>query len=377
MRIAVNTRFLLKGKMEGFGRFTQESMSRIVRQHPEHEFLFFFDRPYDEQFLFADNVQGFNLFPPARHPVLFLAWFEGMVAHQLHRQKADVFLSPDGFCSLRTSTPTLLVVHDISFKHYPEYVPFVERQYYDRFMPRFIQKARRVATVSEYSKQDIAANYSISTDKIDVVYNGVNPEFIPLSGDAQQAVRDQFSNGQPFFLYVGSVHPRKNVSRLIQAFDQFKQQSGSPMQLLLGGRMAWQTSDVEQVFRASPHQSDIHFLGRLSQADLIRLTASAFALTYVSILEGFGIPILEAMQCHTPVITSNVTSMPEVAGNAAQLVDPFSVDSIAQGMLHMWQDATFREQCIATGQEQLKQFSWAQTADRLWASLMRTHSSEV
>lgn len=372
MRIAVNTRFLLKGKLEGFGRFTQESVSRMVLQHPEHEFLFFFDRPYDEQFLFADNVQGFHLFPPARHPVLFYAWFEGLVAHQLRKQKADVFLSPDGFCSLRTKTPTLLVVHDISFKHFPEYVPFVERQYYNRFMPRFIQKATRVATVSEYSKQDIVANYAIAPDQVDVVYNGVNPEFIPLSGEDRQAVRDQFSNGQPFFFYIGSVHPRKNVSRLIQAFDQFKARCDSPMQLLLGGRMAWQTSEVEQVYSASPYQSDIHFLGRLSESDLFRLTASAFALTYVSILEGFGIPILEAMQCNTPVITAKVTSMPEVAGDAAELVDPFSVDSIAQGMLKMWQDEPFRAQCIAKGQERLKLFSWDQTADRLWESLMRT-----
>ncbi|MEM6723152.1 MAG: glycosyltransferase family 1 protein [Bacteroidota bacterium] len=346
-------------------------MSRIVQQHPEHEFLFFFDRPYDEQFLFADNVQPFNLFPPARHPVLFFAWFEGMVAQQLKRQKADVFLSPDGFCSLRTSTPTLLVIHDISFKHYPKYIPFAERKYYDYFMPRFVKKAQRIATVSEYSKQDIAEHYTVSTDKIDVVYNGVNPEFSPLSADEQQTVREKFEDGNPFFLYVGSVHPRKNVGRLIQAFDRFKATSGSPIQLLLGGRMAWQTTEVEQIYSASPYRSDIHFLGRLSESDLIRLTASAFALTFVSILEGFGIPILEAMQCDAPVITSNITSMPEVAGDAAILVDPFSVDDIAEGMLKLWNEESLRKELILKGRDRLNAFSWDQTADRLWTSLIR------
>lgn len=372
MRIAINTRFLLPGKLEGFGRFTNESVSRMVKAHPEHDFLFFFDRPYSDEFLFADNVEAFSLFPPARHPILFFAWFEGLVARQLKRSKADVFLSPDGFCSLRTSTPTLLVVHDISFKHYPEYVPFTERKYYDFFMPKFVHKAKRIATVSEYSKQDLVQQYELAPEKIDVVYNGVNPEFTPISSEEQKAVRDQFSNGKPFFLYVGSVHPRKNVSRLIQAFNQMKSQTGSPVQLLLGGRMAWQTSAIEQVYRESPFQNEIHFLGRISQTDLTRLTASALALTYASILEGFGIPILEAMQCHVPVITSNITSMPEVAGDAALLVDPFSVQSISDAMIQISENESLREQLIQLGKSRLKVFSWDQTANRLWKSLEQT-----
>lgn len=372
MRIAVNTRFLLKNRLEGIGRFTSESLRIMVKNHPEHEFIFFFDRPYDESFIFEKNVKPVVLFPQARHPFLFYWWFEYSVHQALKKYKADVFLSTDGFCSLKTKVNTLLVVHDISYKHFPEQVSFLIRKYYQHFTPKFIKKAKRLATVSEFSKQDIIKHFGVSPEDIDVTYNGCDDSFQPISLQERDAIRAEFSEGKPYFIYIGSVHPRKNIVRLIQAFDQFKKQSKSDYKLLLAGRIAWQTGEVFTTLEACQHKSDIIFLDYLDKEKLPKVTAAAFALTYVSLLEGFGIPILEAMHCEIPVITSNISSMPEVIGDAGLLVDPRKVESIAAQMLVLYQNKSLPEKLIEKGRIQRQKFSWEATAEKLWHAILKT-----
>src|SRR5262245_6511853 len=155
MNIAVNTRMLLKGRLDGIGTFSYETLKRITAQHPEHRFIFLFDRPYDPSFVFGSNVTPLNLFPPARHPLLYTWWFEYSVPKALRNIQADVFLSPDGFLSTRTGVPTLAVIHDINFEHYPKDMPGAYRNYYRTWFPRFARKATRIATVSEFSKKDL------------------------------------------------------------------------------------------------------------------------------------------------------------------------------------------------------------------------------
>lgn len=366
MKIAVNTRFLLSNKLEGIGKFTAETLRRITQNHPEHEFIFFFDRPYSKQFIFADNVTPVVLFPQARHPVLFYLWFEWSIAAALKKYKADIFLSTDGFLSLHTAVPTLLVVHDLAFCHFPDYVKKIEQRYYEYFMPRFVKKAAKIATVSTFSKNDIIQQYGIDSEKINVVYNGADHHFQPIPITEQASIRKQYANGQPYFLYLGSVHPRKNVARLIAAFDRFKTQITSPIKLLIAGRKAWQTGEVEAAYQSASAKNDIQFLDYVPDADLPKLIASAYALTYVSLFEGFGIPILEAMYCDVPSITSNTSSMPEVAGNAGILVNPYDIDNIAQAMAKMWSDKSFRKDLISKGRFQRQQFTWDKTATKLY-----------
>jgi hypothetical protein len=141
MVIAVNTRFLIKNKLEGFGWYTFEVLKRLTQSHPEHQFVFFFDRAYDTDFIFAPNVTPVVLSPPARHPILFFIWFEWSVRRALRKYKADVFLSTDNFLCLGTDVKTVLVVHDLAFLHFPDYVPLRNRLYYQYFMPRFMKRA--------------------------------------------------------------------------------------------------------------------------------------------------------------------------------------------------------------------------------------------
>ncbi|NOU46207.1 MAG: glycosyltransferase family 4 protein [Bacteroidales bacterium] len=372
MKIAVNTRLLIKNKLDGIGWFTFETLRRIVRSHPEVEFYFLFDRHYDPGFIFGPNVTPVVLNPPARHPVLFMIWFEWSVSRALKEIKPDLFLSPDGYLSLSTAFPSLAVIHDLNFEHFPKDLPLLVRWYYRYFFPRFARKATRLVTVSEFSKLDIINQYNIPPGKIDVIYNGANEAFIPVYGNEISSVRERFTNGCPYFIFVGSLHPRKNLVRLFGAFDRFKSQSKNDIKLLVVGEKKWWTSEIELKFNAMTYKDEVVFCGRLKANDLHLVTASALATTYVSYFEGFGIPIIESFRCGVPVITSNVTSMPEVAGDAALLVDPFDEDSISNAMLAIANDPLLRESLIRKGFERAKLFNWDNTARQLWDSILHT-----
>ncbi|MFT5920635.1 MAG: glycosyltransferase involved in cell wall biosynthesis, partial [Granulosicoccus sp.] len=208
MRIAVNTRLLLPGRLEGIGRFTNETLKILVADHPEVEWIFLFDRPFDQQFVFGPNVTPVVVWPPARHPLLWTLWFEFMIPRALKKHKADLFLSPDGYNSLSTEIPSVNVIHDLNFEHNPNDVPGWAGRYLRSHFPKYALAAQRVATVSEYSARDIEKTYSINSEKIDVVYNGVDNRFSASSSDQAREVKTRETGGQPFFLYVGSINPR-------------------------------------------------------------------------------------------------------------------------------------------------------------------------
>jgi glycosyltransferase involved in cell wall biosynthesis len=372
VKIAVNTRLLIKDKLEGIGWFTFENLKRITTQHPEHEFHFLFDRKFSEEFVFAKNVHPHVVFPQARHPFLYYLWFEHSIPKVLKKLNADLFFSPDGYLSLKTDVPSVNVFHDLNFEHYPNDLPFLERKFYRSFFPRYAEKAKRIATVSEYSKLDISQQYGISTKKIDVVYNGANESFKPLDEPSKLEVRKKFTGGSPYFLFVGSLHPRKNLARLFGAFDKFKSQDNQGIKLMIVGEKKWWTEGIKTAYDGMKYKEDVIFTAHLNSENLHKVLASALALTYVSYFEGFGIPIVEAFYCDTPVITSNVTSMPEVAGDAALLIDPFSIDSIAGAMQKIATDKNLQISLAEKGRERRKMFSWQKTSERLWNSIEKT-----
>ena len=383
MLIAVNTRLLLKDKLEGIGWFTYESLKRITKNHPEHKFLFLFDRPFSEEFIFSDNVSPIVVGPQARHPLLWYWWFEQSLPKIFHKHEPDLFLSPDGFISLSYAAPAgtkqckqLAVIHDLNFEYYPQDIPFLARKYYKKYFPQFAKSANRIATVSEYSKQDISKLYKIPLDKIDVTYDGANEAYKPISDEEKKIIWQKYSNGSEYFLFIGAIHPRKNVARLLQAFDEFKKSSSSNIKLLIAGEKMWKTDDIEKVFSTMQFHNDVIFAGRLGTEELKDITASALALVFVPYFEGFGIPIVEAMYCDVPVITSNVTSMPEVVGNAGLLVNPFSVDSIKEGMMRIYKNENLRNHLIENGQKQRKNFSWDKTAEKLWSCIEKVISEK-
>lgn len=371
MRIGVNTRLLLKGKLEGIGWFTCQTLERMVHQHPEHEFVFFFDRPYDESFIFSTNVTPVVIPPQARHPILFTMWFDWTIPYALKKYKIDVFLSPDGYCSLRTKIPTCLVIHDLAFEHYPEHFKFSHRHYWKFFQPKFAKKAKRIVTVSEFSKQDIVKYYGTPEDKIDVACNGAHEAYHPLDWKEKEAVKAQYADGCEYFVFAGSLNPRKNIINLLKAFISFKKKQRSNMKLVVVGRMAGKYEELLEMKENMPFKEDVKWVGYMNVDELSKVIGSAYAMVYPSFFEGFGIPILEALKCNVPAIAGNTSSMPEVTGNAGLLVDPNSSDDIAEKMEMLYKDETLRAKLIAAAPEQVQKFTWERSAEVVWDNLMR------
>ncbi len=372
MKIVVNTRSLIPNKLDGIAWFTFQTLKRITQAHPEIEFTFLFDRPYSEEFIFGSNVKPVVLFPPARHPFLYLLYYQIAVKNILQKIKPDLFLAPDGLLVIGARCKQLAVIHDINFEHYPNDLKFFYSKYYSIFVPVFARIATRIASVSEFSKKDIATQYRIEPNKIDVVYNGINEGYRPLSEVEKTAVRAKYNKGLPYFLFVGSQSPRKNLARLIQAFDLFKKQSGANHQLVLVGSSFWGKGEIDSSIQNSPYKADIIITGRLAQEELEKITASAFALTFVSYFEGFGIPLVETMQCEVPIISSNVSCMPEIAGDAALYVDPFDSKDIAAKMLELFLNPSLAADLVRKGIERKQKFSWDLSAEKLWQSIEKT-----
>lgn len=371
MRIGVNTRLLLKGKLEGIGWFTYQTLERMVRNHPEHEFVFFFDRPYDESFVFARNVTPVVVAPQARHPILFKIWFDFMLPMALKKHKVDVFLSPDGFCSLTTKVPTCLVIHDLAFEHYPEHFIPSHRFYWKHFTPRFAEKADRLITVSTYSKNDIHEKYGIDKDKIDIVYNGAHDEYKPLSWNEREEVKKKYADGCEYFVFAGALHPRKNILNLLKAFVAFKKMQRSDMKLVIVGRFAWKYEEVLEMKEEMPFKEDVKWVGYMNVDELSKVVGAAYVMVYASLFEGFGIPILEALQCNVPSIVSDTSSMPEVAGETGLLCNPNEPEDIAAKMEMLYKDEALRAKLISKAPEQVKKFDWDTSAKNLYDSLMK------
>ncbi len=369
MRIAINTRFLLKNKLEGFGWFTHEVVSRMVKNHPEHEFIFFFDRAYDPRFIYADNVTPVVLNPQARHPVLFKIWFNFSVKRALKKYKADVFFSPDGYMSLTSTVKQIGVIHDLNFEHYPQDLPKSARKYLLKHFPLFAKKASKIITVSEYSKQDIIDTYKINSNKITVAYNGVGNFYHPISDSNKQLTRRKFTSNKDYFLFVGALHPRKNITNLFRAFDLYKSQTKSDTKLLVVGEKYWWSVEIEKVFENLTYKNDIVFTGHVQSSELNEIYGAGLALVFPSYFEGFGIPLVEAMKCELPIVSSNATCLPEIADDTAIYVDPFSVNSIAEGMAKIAGDKQLRAQLIIKGKERAELFCWDKTAEICWKAI--------
>ena len=367
IKIAVNARMLLKDRLDGVGWLAYQTLKRITQAHPEVEFIFLFDRKFNSEFIFSDNITPVVIWPPTRHPFLWYIWFQISVKSLLNKLKPDLFLSHDGFISLGAHCKQLSLIPDINFYHYPKDLPFAYRIFFNRYFPKYARAADKIVTISHFCKNDIAITYHMQPSEIDVVHIGADTNYTPLDEQSKQKIRRQYTGDKEYFIFVGSVHPRKNIIRLLQAFDLFKQSSESAMKLVIAGSFFWGKTKLDETLQKMKFKDDVIFTGRVPDAQLPKLMAAAFCLAFVSYFEGFGIPLVEAMRSGVPIITSNITSMPEVAGPAALYVNPFKMEEIADAMIRISNDSSLRKQLILNGEVQSKKFSWDAASQELWS----------
>lgn len=260
-------------------------------------------------------------------------------------------------------TRTLLTVHDLSFVRVPEAASPRLKAYLDDVVPRSVRRSDHVLADSQATKDDLIALYDLSADKITVLLSGVDARFQRSTGDTS-AILQKYKIQQPYIFAVGTVQPRKNYSRLIEALALLRQQ-GLPLHLVIAGGRGWLEDPIYATMRTTRMQEYVNFIGFADDADLPALYSAAACFAFPSLYEGFGLPVLEAMGCGTPVVTSNISSLPEVAGDAALMVDPHSVEAIAESIRALVEDETLRTNLVTKGYSRAQMFTWEKSARHL------------
>jgi glycosyltransferase involved in cell wall biosynthesis len=226
-----------------------------------------------------------------------------------------------------------------------------------------------VATVSEFSRRDIIIKYKIPEEKIVNVASAAKPIFQPVEWDQKELIKEAYADGFEYFVFVGGIHPRKNLMNLLKAFSLFKTRQHTNMKLLVVGRRAWQYNETIEKLKSYKYRDEVKMLGYLPDDELARIIAGAYALVFPSYFEGFGVPILEAMQSGVPVVTSSTSSMTEIGGDAALYADPNDPTEIAEQLKKIFKDETLRSQLIDKGKIQASKYSWDKTAELMWQAI--------
>ena len=367
--IVVNTRLLLPGTTEGIARYAIETLKRMTQRHPEVRFSFLFDRPFSEEFIFSDNIEPHVVFPPARHPLLWYTWFHITAKQKAQRLKPDLYFSPELYLSNLPDVLKVAVFHDVAYERHPEILSPLYGWYVRKFSRIYQAQADHILTVSEFNKADIHDVYGTPLDKISVAYNGISEYFEPLPEARRAEIRQQYTGGAPYFLYVGTIQPRKNLSNLFLAFDRFKAETGSDAKLLVVGKKGWQYDEIFATHAAMNYKDEVIFTGPRYGKELNEVYNGALAKTFVPFYEGFGIPIIEAMITEVPVLCANVSCMPEVYGDAAYEVDPFDVEAITTGLKRLASEPKLREDLIAKGHIRHQRYTWDGCYESSWAAL--------
>ncbi|MFN0123825.1 MAG: glycosyltransferase family 4 protein [Blastocatellia bacterium] len=288
---------------------------------------------------------------------------------ELRRRPVDVlhvqYTAPP-FCP----APVIATIHDLAFEHLPE--TFTRR---GRFQLRLTvrhtaRRAAYVATVSEFSRQDILRTYGLAPARVAVTYNGVCEQFrtTPQADDERAAVMRRHGITRPFLLALGSLQPRKNLIRLLRAYGQLRAtRPDFAHQLVIAGRQLWLAGGIMEEIRRQPWSGDVIVTGYVPDADLPALYRATDILVYPSLFEGFGLPPLEAMACGTPVITSNTSSLPEVVGDAAVLIDPLDENAMAETIYRVTMDDDLKNRLRRAGPARARQFTWRAAAEKTLA----------
>jgi glycosyltransferase involved in cell wall biosynthesis len=365
MKIIVNGWYLKDKNTEGIGNFIYHSFCELARIRNKDDFYLLVPSSFPENFfIFPDNIKIIKFFPSKRNPLLYVPYFEYFIPSYLRKVKADLFIGPDGIISLTSRVKQISVIHDLAFVHRPHDLKLHNRLYYNLFFKSFARKAVRILTVSNFSKADICKNYGINSNKIDVVYCGLNDRFLMKQYINMAKTKSDFSDSEEYFLYVGSLNPRKNIEGAIKSYTVFRTlYPEMKHKLLIIGAAGWKTGGILDSHKNSPFKDDVRFVGRVTEDDLISLLSTAEALLFLSYFEGFGIPVIEAQILSCPVICSNKTSLPEVGNNSCIFVNPDDHENIAYQMHAISTNAILRKEIIELGYKNAHTYTWVRTAN--------------
>ncbi|HLH60205.1 MAG TPA: glycosyltransferase family 1 protein [Ktedonobacteraceae bacterium] len=377
MRIAIDyTAAARQGA--GVGNYVRSLVNAMLAQDTTNQYILLTSgRPTKERpFPVAPNARGRSVFIPDRYlNILWYRWRLPLYATFFTGQ-VDIYHGPDFVLPpLNGKLRKIVTVHDLAFLEHPEYAVPELAAYLAKVVPEAISAADTVAAVSQATKQTLIERFKTPAEKITVIPNGIRPTFRRITDPLLLgATRNKYELKHPLVLGVGTLEPRKNHLGLIKAFYQAQAGSGSrkgkqqqqrPAMLALAGGSGWLYDETRQLVADLKLEKKVRFLGRVSELELITLYSLADVFAFPSFFEGFGVPPLEAMACGAPVITSNTSSLPEVVGDAALLVDPHDTNELARAITRLIEDEQLREELRQKGYEQVKQYSWPDSARKM------------
>jgi len=281
----------------------------------------------------------------------------------LKRYNIDVLFSPSPAAPFFWKNK-IVVIHDCAYDRFEEFDNLLSKTYFKVMFYGAKYFSRNIVTVSDFSKKELVELYKINPKKIEVIYEGV-PEMEEVNEEEIQNTLNRFKIDRTYFLYIGNWRPRKNLPGLIKAFKLFKEWSDLDYLLVIAGRIDKRFLDLEKEIEKNQLEGRVILTGFISQKEKTALYKNAKALVFPSFYEGFGLPVLEAQSLGIPVLTSNTSSLPEVAGEGALYVNPYRIEEIAQGMERICKDENLRQQLIQKGFENIKRFSWQKSAEKL------------
>lgn len=285
-----------------------------------------------------------------------MIWTHIVLPYQSQKRGIDILHMPANICPIYSHCPIVVTIFDITSLVKPQDFPPWHRNYARCIIPLSAKKASVILTISQHSKNDIVKRLNVGSEKIIVTYCGVSEEFKPQYADEIEEVKKKY-NINPFILSVGSLEPRKNIVRLLEAYSILRSR-GFALPLVHVGPRGWLCDEIDLCIKELGLTECVKFLGHVPLRDLVKLYNAATVFVYPSLYEGFGLPVIEAMACGCPVITSNTSSLPEVAGDAGILIDPLDIKQIADAIGRVSTDRALRQQMTHAGIERARLFSW-------------------
>lgn len=358
MRIGFDGTPLL-GQRSGVGYYTGNLLSALMELQPEWEYLLYSNRPLngiEPPLPHAQQVDQLY-FPPSRW-----LWMQTILPGTIHNSRPNLCHFTNALAPIWQPAPFVLTIHDASLFVYGHYHPRARHLTMRLTLPLIARRADAIITVSEHSRQDLIRVLGLKPEKIHVIYEAAGPMFRPVTDPSRlQVLRRKYKLPPCFVLYVGTLEPRKNLLRLLRALKQIRDE-GLPHELVLAGAMGWMMETFNQEVRALGLEDAVHYLGYIPSEDLPGLFSLATVFAFPSLYEGFGLPPLEAMACDTPVLTSNRSSLAEICGDAAYLVDPQDEGAIAAGLGDLLRDEELRRSLRRKGLKRVADFSWQRAA---------------
>lgn len=361
MRIGIDAR-LIYYQRAGIASYTLGLLQGLADLGTAHEYLVLQSRKDREALPLPANFRRRSLWTPCHHRFERQALAVELLGLGLDVLHSPDFIPPARFLGHRR---TVITVHDLAYLKFPDVLTPESQRYYGQIGPA-VEEADAVIAVSENTKRDLMALLDAPEDKIVVIPEAPDAEYQPLGDSpAIASTLARYQLTRQYFLFVGTIEPKKNLKTLIESYARFRKidrSSNTLPDLVVAGRKGWLYADVLRLVDELDLKRYVRFLGPVPRSDLPMLYNAALALTYPSIYEGFGLPVLEAMACGTPVITSNVSSLPEVAGDAALSVDPRDVDALTQALNRIWTSPELRTELRRKGLARARLFSWEKTA---------------